>query len=363
MAKPLKVLLVEDSENDAILLVRELRRADYEPEYLRVESQKAMETAIDGKTWDIVLSDFVIPGFGGLKALQLIRKKDPDIPFLIVSGQIGEDIAVATMRAGANDYIMKNNLRRLVPAVQRELAEAIDRRERRKAEQQRDQAEAEIRALANRLVELQEEERRSIARELHDETGQYLTLIRLMVDKAIKARPEECTTILTNVKSQVTEVIGQIRNLSLTLRPGMLDDLGLVPALSWLFQRIGDQSGLKIVFEHHDVEAGLPANINTAAYRITQEALTNVIRYAQAKKARVTVFCKEGKLFIGIEDDGRGFNLDALTPGTSTGLSAMRERARLLGGKIEIKSSQDTGTSIKAELPLPSHPHPVSAEK
>ena len=135
MDAPLKVLLVEDSEDDALLLVRRLRRGGYDPTWERVDTAAAMEAALDGRSWDLVISDHSMPTFSSSAALELLRRKGfVDLPFIIVSGQIGEDAAVAAMKAGAHDYLMKDDLGRLNSAIERELREADVRRERRGAE-------------------------------------------------------------------------------------------------------------------------------------------------------------------------------------------------------------------------------------
>src|ERR671915_475607 len=126
MSVALKVLLVEDSEDDALLLVRMLRRGGYDPTWERVETAAAMEATLLGRSWDLVISDHSMPAFSSLAALELLRNKGfVDLPFIIVSGQIGEDAAVAAMKAGAHDYIMKDNLTRLNTAIERELRENV----------------------------------------------------------------------------------------------------------------------------------------------------------------------------------------------------------------------------------------------
>src|SRR3712207_6704856 len=136
MGVPLDVLLVEDSEDDALLLVSELRRGGYDPHYERVDTAGDMETALDGQDWDLVIADHSMPAFSSSAALELLRRKGfVDVPFIIVSGYIGEDVAVEIMKAGAQDYIMKDNLARLNTAIERELREAEVRRERRRAEE------------------------------------------------------------------------------------------------------------------------------------------------------------------------------------------------------------------------------------
>src|SRR5256885_6127461 len=128
MSKSIRILIVEDSEEDTELLLNELRRAAYEPAFERVDTPAAMSAALEHQNWDLVVADFSMPQFNALAALDLLNKKGIDLPFIIVSGTIGEELAVTAMKNGARDYIMKGNLRRLVPAVERELSEAVQRR-------------------------------------------------------------------------------------------------------------------------------------------------------------------------------------------------------------------------------------------
>src|SRR5919112_21087 len=148
MGVPLRVLLVEDYEDDALLLVRELRRGGYDPDYERVETAGAMEAALDEREWDLVVSDHSMPAFSSQAALELLRGKGfADLPFIIVSGQIGEQVAVEGMKAGAQDYLMKNNLARLNTAIERELREAEGRRERRRAGEELQGSETRFRLM------------------------------------------------------------------------------------------------------------------------------------------------------------------------------------------------------------------------
>lgn len=136
MGISLRVLIVEDSEDDAILLIRMLRQKGYEPIYQRVYDAHSLSAQLDEATWDVIVSDYAMPNFDGLSALEIMKQKNLDLPFIIVSGVIGEETAVGAMRAGAHDYVMKGNLKRLVPAIERELREAEARRARRVAEEE-----------------------------------------------------------------------------------------------------------------------------------------------------------------------------------------------------------------------------------
>jgi diguanylate cyclase (GGDEF)-like protein len=133
MGTPLRALIIEDSEDDTLLLMRELRSGGYEPEYERVDSAAGLTSALERREWDIVFCDYTLPRFGGAQALAMVRERGLDVPFIFVSGTIGEETAVQMMKLGANDYLMKGNLRRLLPAVERELREAQTRGERRRA--------------------------------------------------------------------------------------------------------------------------------------------------------------------------------------------------------------------------------------
>jgi DNA-binding NtrC family response regulator len=157
MSVSLRVLMIEDSEDDVILISREIRDSGYRLTYERVDSRGAMKAALEERTWDVVISDYVMPRFGGLEALKVLRESGQDLPFIIVSGKIGEDIAVGAMKAGAHDYILKGNLARLVPAIEREIKDAETRRQRRIADEALKRAYEELEVkVAERTADLRD---------------------------------------------------------------------------------------------------------------------------------------------------------------------------------------------------------------
>src|SRR5271157_1839024 len=149
MSNQIRILIVEDSEDDEKLLLRELHRGGYEVTSKRVETASAMTDALDREEWDFIISDYSLPQFSGLKALEVVKEKGLDIPFILVSGTIGEEVAVEAMRAGAQDYVMKNNLSRLCLAIERELQDANARRQQRETEQRLKASEKRYRILFN----------------------------------------------------------------------------------------------------------------------------------------------------------------------------------------------------------------------
>ena len=208
------------------------------------------------------------------------------------------------------------------------------------------ESRARLEALSRRLVALQEEERRSIARELHDEIGQLLTGLKLLIGGADPraAQPE--------LERLVGELMQRVRNLSMDLRPVLLDDLGLVPALLWHIDRYSAQTRVRVDFRHEALARRLPSAIETAAYRIVQEALTNVARHSGAAEAMVVLRAESDCLSVLVEDAGAGFAVGRVLAIGACGLTGMRERALLLGGRLEVESAPGTGTRVRAELPL-----------
>jgi signal transduction histidine kinase len=356
--KPLRAIIVEDTPDDVALLLRALRRAGYAPDYARVQSAEELGAALRAGGWDIVLSDYTLPDFSGLMALHQVAAFDPDLPFIIISGNIGEDVAVAAMKAGAHDYLIKGNLMRLGAAIERELREAGMRRARRRDEQALHHARLRLQALSNRMLEMQEAERRHIARELHDEIGQSLTAIKLNLEALARRIADEKTRRLAEeIVGVAGQVLDQVRRLSLDLRPPQLDDLGLRAALQWLVKRHTREDGPAIELAAPESLPRLDSAAETACFRVAQEALTNVLRHAGATSVRIELKEDGGQFCLDVRDDGRGFDLAAARAraleGASLGLVGMNERVALAGGEIRLASRSGGGTHVRACFPLP----------
>lgn len=227
--------------------------------------------------------------------------------------------------------------------------------QRKQVEQQVQDAHQQLQSLSRRLVEAHEQERRAIACELHDEIGQVLTGLKLMLSMA-EAGVEKATplaTTLAEARIAITELIGQVRSLTLDLRPALLDDLGLVPALEWFIERYTLRTGVHVELHPPDVEQRFLPEVETVAYRLIQEALTNIARYAGVDTATVCLHADEHALLINVDDAGAGFDVaTALAAQQTGGLRGMHERVQLLNGTFKIDSIPGSGTRIRASLPL-----------
>jgi PAS domain S-box-containing protein len=207
--------------------------------------------------------------------------------------------------------------------------------------------------LSRRLERLQEAERQAIARELHDEFGQTLTALSIHLQLALHSDSQEQARHLVDTQRLVQELADRVRRMSLHLRPPMLDDLGLLPTLLWYFDRVAQQYQLHVDFEHHGLERRFEAEIETAVFRIVQEALTNVARHAHTATASVHLWADGSTISAQIEDKGQGFDPDlVLNRNSSSGLRGMRERARLLGGTLVIDAHPGEGACLTVLLPL-----------
>jgi signal transduction histidine kinase len=372
-------LVIEDSADDAMLLEIALQRAGYDPGCHRVETPTAMTAALERQRWDLIIADYRLPDFDGLAALALVKEKGLDLPFIIVSGYITEETAVAAMKAGAHDYVMKDKLARLGSAVERELREAEVRRERRRAEEalRRVYAELEVRvqertaelktanarlqaAIAERrrlefeLLEITEKERRRIGLDLHDDLGQQLSGLALMTKglqlKLAKRRARE-TSDAARIHNLVQQTMTYARDLAHDL--AMLDLKGedLPAALDGLARHAEKLFKISCRFEVAGATPPLEPNVASQLYKITQEAVTNAIKHAKTKAIGIRLASGANELILTVQNDGLPFpNLKGHA--TGMGLRIMNYRASLIGASLEVRGDGLQGTCVICSVPL-----------
>jgi signal transduction histidine kinase len=369
VGEPLRVLIVEDSEDDAVLLARELRREGYEPVMERVETAEAMADALASGPWDLVLADYNLPRFGAPAAMAMLKQSGLDVPFIIVSGAIGEETAVAAMKAGAHDYVMKDRLARLVPAVQRELREAQDRRQRRRLEQQTQRAE-KLAALGTLAA--------GIAHELNNPIGIMASRIEVMLLESESASlPPQLRQDLEVLHRQALRA-GRIAQGLLSFarqstRERVPMDLNhVVEETLFLAEKGIGRAGIELRVA---LAPSLPAIVGDAdgLGQVVLNLLTNA-RDAIEGQGAITVetrTCPDrpGIVELIVSDTGRGIALDAIPrifdpfftmkpKGTGLGLSISDGIVREHGGTIDVQSAVGRGTTFILSFPALAPPAP-----
>ncbi|HWP20386.1 MAG TPA: response regulator [Burkholderiaceae bacterium] len=358
-ARTLRVLHIEDSELDHELTMTQLRRAGLDIDALRVETRAEFERALregrHGLSWDVILSDYNLPGFSGLMALDMLRASGLLIPFIIVSGEIGEDVAVEAMRNGASDYLLKNNLTRLAPATLHaiEAVEAV--RAKQASEAALTQSKERLRELAQHLQNSVEAERAAIAREVHDDVGGSLTALKFDIAWIARhAQDEAVRQRAVSALETVSHALDASKRIMHNLRPAILEQ-GLVAALQWMTSTFEKRTGIATSFHSSHEQMQLPAGVPLVAYRTAQEALTNVSKHAHATQVRVDLTLAGGVLTLEVCDNGRGFQRSDLAKARSFGIRGLHERAGTVGGWVELTSGPD-GTTLILMVPLTEQP-------
>ncbi|HZQ47684.1 MAG TPA: ATP-binding protein [Verrucomicrobiae bacterium] len=356
----LHILLLEDSEDDAVFVTQQLRRGGYELVCHRVDTEPGFKKALSAEKWDLIIADYNLPGFNALVALRHLQQSGMDLPFIVVSGAIGEEVAVGAMKSGAHDYILKSSLARLVPAVERELRDVQVRRQRKLAEEDLRTSREQLRALAAHLQSVREEERKRITREIHDELGQSLTgfkmdlaWIRNRVQSGEDVRLRQ--TLLDKIGEMGTLLDGTadlVRKLCTELRPGVLDDLGLSAAIEWQAREYQNRTGIRCEVRLEPEELIVDPERSTALFRILQEILTNAARHAHATEVVVAMKTTGTNILLEVKDNGRGITEVEKIGAKSLGLLGMRERAFILGGEMNIQGAPGEGTTVSVLMPL-----------
>ena len=356
----IRLLHLEDSELDHALVLAHLRRGALDVSECRIETRAEFQAALE-QTWDLVISDYHLPGFSGLEALQMLRERaqaggDP-VPFILVSGQIGEDTAVEAMRNGAADYLLKNNLSRLAVAVEHAIAAAETQRARRATDAELQASRRRLSELAQHLQTSVEAERSAIAREIHDDVGGSLTALKFELDwiRRHAVAPEVQQRAVSALET-VTHAIEASQRIMQNLRPAILEQ-GLVAALQWMTSRFEKRTGIQCEFRSSDAAhpdgLSLPAGVPLVAYRTAQEALTNVSKHAQANRVVVDLSLTGGVLSLEVSDNGCGLGQTDLGKKQSFGIRGLHERASTVGGWVDL-SSGAAGTSLILSVPLTS---------
>jgi PAS domain S-box-containing protein len=274
----------------------------------------------------------------------------------ITTRKMGSPSPVVGRRSNGDVFPVEASISQIEISGQRFFTAIVrDISKRLRAEKQMREDAERMRVLSHRLLQAQETERRHLARELHDEIGQVLSAVSLNL-KIVKTKVDPAALPRLEESIQIVDVaIDQVRNLSLDLRPSVLDDFGLASALRWYVDRLKVRTGLRVHLAAEPHDSAIPADVRNACFRVAQEALTNVVRHASAQEVWVDLVHNESEIELTIRDDGKGFDLAAAlaraSRGGSFGLLGMKERIELLDGKSLFQSEPGKGTTIQIRLP------------
>lgn len=348
----LHILHLEDSELDHQLVCRALAKDALAFQITRVDALDDFAQQLAQQRFDIILADYRLPGFTALDAWRLLQASPARLPFILLSGAIGESAAVAAIQIGISDYLPKDELHKLARVINRTL-------EVFKAKAAEARAVAELAASEQRLAHFAqalqtaiENERAAIAREIHDDIGGSLAAVRL--DLAWIARHSQTVAMQEHVNTandMLQHAIGASQRIMMNLRPAILDQ-GLYPAIQWLAESFQRRSGVKtsLVCNQPGMQSSKP--IQLTAYRTAQEALTNISKYAQCSQVKIELSDAEGVLTLEISDNGGGISEAALNNPVAFGIRGLKERARVAGGWLDISTRPGHGTTVILTIPL-----------
>jgi signal transduction histidine kinase len=348
----LNLIVVEDSELDYELLVAMLMREGLRPRAMRVEDEAGMREAFAQGRVDAVITDHNLPRFDSFASLKVAKSVDADIPVIVLSGEMSEELAVATLHAGADDFVLKTRMFRIAAALQHSLQAAESRREARGAVAALAESEAKLHALTQHLERAKEEERRAIAQEIHDDVGGALTALKFEMARLMRelAGNEALRPRLDAISHLLESAVVASHRIQHALRPAVLD-AGLVAALEWLTRGFAERTGIPVDFRANREEFEIAPDRAAALYRVAQEALTNIRKHAAAKRVHMQLFALADEVSLEVADDGAGFEPGSLDVTPGFGVRGLLERARGLDGWAEISSSPGRGTTVMFSIP------------
>lgn len=351
-----RILIADDNIFDSELMLRELHHQSQIKFTSKTVTDKiSYKNALTDFLPDVVYCDLnITPDFDGVDAIRMLKKDFPDVPFVLVTGALSEEVVSICMDEGMDDYLLKSNMSRLPLSL-------INMTRIRKIELQKKEAyerlvrsESQVRNFARHLNQVVEEERSSIAREIHDELGQQLAGIKIGISTFKKPGSTDLLIEekVNSIMKDVDVTIQSLRKIATQLRPGILDTLGLIPSIAWLGGEFEKKSKIKCFLELPENEQKFEKNISTCFFRICQEALTNISKHAEASRVIISVDQEGDRLTLKISDNGKGMASEKIENPFSMGLLGMRERAGIIGAHLLILSRKEEGTTIQLQAKL-----------
>jgi signal transduction histidine kinase len=346
-----RILHLEDSRVDHALVKFALQRSQMNCQLTLVDTLDDFRRELASGQHDLVLADYHLPGFTGMDAWEQAQQNGIDVPFVILSGAIGETAAVDAMHRGVSDYLLKDSMNRLSHVIERALEVSETRRAKARADAELADSRRRLAELAEHLQTSIEQERADIAREIHDDIGGALAAVKLDLSWVARRTVEaDMRQHMDTALEMLQHALGASQRIMMNLRPPILDQ-GLVAAVQWLGTSFEQRTGLRVHVRRSSEQIDVPRELQLVAYRTAQEALTNVAKHAQASAVDIDLSDREGVLTLEVSDNGRGMSADALRKAKSFGLLGLKERAEKVNGWLDISSS-GRGTSVILSVPL-----------
>jgi len=347
-----RVLVVEDEAIVARDIAMQLSELGYVAVGIASSAEQALEM-VAALAPDLVLMDIQLGGpTDGIAAAETIRQQYA-LPVVFIPAYSADEILARANLTEPYGYILK-------PFTDRELRVTLTMAlYKHQAEAKLLNSSRQLKALSRHVLEVQELERRRVAIELHDELGQSLTAIKINLQLSQRLKEQPLSELNLESIRIVEDALQQVRRLATTLRPSMLDDLGLAPALKWIAEQSAGRGGFAVNFHHVRAQSRLAPDIETACFRIVQEALTNITRHAQAQRVEISLRREGEDMVLSVQDDGLGFDIQAMRQravlGGSLGVLGMQERANLIDGQLTIHSVSGQGSSVQLICPWRAH--------
>lgn len=328
-----------------------LRNASIECAIVSTDNLSDFIKQLQTQCFDLVLADYYLLGFTALDAWEQCRNLPKCPPFILLSGAIGETAAVEAIQQGISDYLLKDNIARLPHILLRTLEFHEARLAKEKAVKELARSERQLAELTEHLQQSIEQERAAIAREIHDDIGGSLTSVKFdlsWIDR--NATDQQVQNHAHAALEMLQHALGASQRIMMNLRPPILDQ-GLVAAVQWLAKSFERRTGIQThIHSPHFIEVA--SEIQVVAYRTAQEALTNVSKYANASVVHIDLSNSEGHLTLEIRDNGQGIAPEERQKPKAFGLRGLAERARTVGGWLDVSSQVGKGTSIIVSVPL-----------
>ena len=352
----LRILHLEDSELDHDLVRRSLARSGEAFELQRVESLEGFREAVKAVQYEVILADYRLPGFTALDAWQVLQEQVRQPPFLLLSGAIGESAAVAAIKMGISDYLAKEDVSKLAPAIRRALAVNEVQRSKQAADEALAVSQRRLADFSEHLQTTIEQERASIAREIHDDIGGALTAVRFDLAWVERHTADAAAqSHLQSARAMLGQALEASQRIMKNLRPAILDQ-GLAAAVEWLATSFTQRTGVRVLLRNTSTGREIPKAIELVAYRSAQEALTNITKHSQCDLVEIELCDARDVLTLEVRDNGVGISPDALDKPKAFGLRGLQERAKTVAGWLDISSYDKRGTSIILSVPLPPGP-------